>query len=140
MRYYNPVYFKPYEYLPPIVFNTMGEHGISLMDPRILWTWDQLRIKIGKRITINNWKDGGPFEQRGFRFMSTQGALLSQHKFGRACDGDIEGITAAEFREDVKKGVFDEQLKYVTFIEDKINWIHLDCRASAFDRILFIEP
>lgn len=140
MRYYNPLYFQPYELLPKDVFTKYGAAGLMAMDPRILWTLDQVRKSAGKPITVNNWQAGGPFSQRGFRNDPATGAPLSQHRFGRAVDFDIAGITAAEFRDEVKKGKFIQELTYITRIEDGVNWIHLDCAAVPGTEIVFIKP
>lgn len=110
------------------------------MDPRILWTLDQLRKTIGKPITVNNWREGGPFSQRGFRNDPGTGAQLSQHRFGRAVDFDIAGISAQEFRAAVKAGTFATELTYITRIEDGVNWIHLDCAAIPGTDIVFFKP
>lgn len=140
MRFYSPAYFKPFEYLPPEIYNKYGDRGIIVMDPRILFTIDQLRKSTGKPITINTWKSGGQFSQRGFRTDLSVCAKASQHLFGRAADLDIAGITAEEFRSDVKNGKFEKELTYITRIEDEVSWIHIDCAAIPGTQILFFKP
>lgn len=140
MRFYSPEFFKPFEYLPPDIYNKYGNAGIIVMDPRILWTLDHLRKSTGKQITVNTWKAGGNLSQRGFRTDPSTGAPLSQHRFGRATDFDISDIPAEEFREEVKKGKFENELSYITRIENNTNWIHLDCAAVPGVDLVFFNP
>ena len=129
--YYLPQHFHVCELVPRSLYDKEGENSIMVMDERILWTLDALRDYFGKSITVNNWHDGGQFSQRGFRDDLTVGAPLSQHRYGRAADFDIQGITAADFRSMVKQGKLLKELQFVTRIEETnngkpIGWIHVD--------------
>ena len=126
MRYI-PKHFTANELLPPDLFQQFGEDGLYLLDDRILWTLDQVRDFFGFAVTVNNWKSGGTFSQRGYRNDINTGAKFSAHRFGRAVDYDIAGVTADEFRSEVKLGRLDSILIYVTRIEDGVNWNHNDC-------------
>jgi hypothetical protein len=147
--YYKLRHFSVPELVPPDLYKVRGDEAIIVMDFRILWTLDALRDHFGKPITVNNWKSNGPFQQRGFRNDATVGALLSQHRYGRAADFDIAGVTASEFREMVRSGKIgtgpNEPLQYITAIEETnngqpINWIHIDCRnADIANGINFIH-
>ena len=100
-------------------------------------------------ITVNDWHSGGRFLQRGFRNDPDIGALLSQHRYGRAADFDIEGVTAAEFRAMVKTGAIGhgpgDPLQYITRIEETsagrpISRVHIDCaNADSSTGIRFIQ-
>jgi len=95
-------------------------------------------------ITVNNWYAGGPFQQRGFRNDPGTGALLSQHRYGRAADFDVTGLTAAAFRLMVKEGKLAAELQYVTRIEETaggqpIGWVHIDvANVNTINGIQFI--
>ena len=142
--FYKPKHFTAKELLPPNAYSALGDNGLYLlMDWRILWTIDSLRKRLGP-ITINNWHTGGSFSQRGFRDDANTGARYSQHRFGRAVDFDIKGLPAAEFRAKVKSGELNEELQYITVIEEShtvvvagkksvvpATWNHVDCRAPA---------
>jgi hypothetical protein len=134
MRFYEPKHFKPQEFLPPTIYSLM------VMDPRILWTLDSLRDYFKKPISINNWFEKGPFSQRGFRNDPNTGAPLSQHRFGRACDFDIKGTSAEEFRSLAKSGALNHELTYITRIEENTTWCHIDCAAIPGTEILFFKP
>lgn len=133
MRHYEPVHFKREEYLPSNV------SSLIVMDPRILWTMDQLRGYFAKPILVNNWHTGGKLSQRGFRNDPKLGAPLSQHRFGRACDFDIAGVTAEEFREAARAGKLDIPLTYITRIEDGVRWCHVDCAPIPGTTIAFFS-
>jgi hypothetical protein len=139
MRFYSPKHFVPQEFLPPGLFRDRGESALLVMDARILWTLDALRESFGAPITANNWQTGGAFEQRGFRDDPNTGAPLSQHRFGRACDFDIKGITAEQFREMVRAGKLTTELQYIARIEDGVSWCHIDCASVPGTEILFFH-
>jgi hypothetical protein len=140
MRSYRPRHFLVEEFLPPDLYNQFGERGLYLlMDPRILWTMDALRDHFGVPITVNNYHSGGQFQQRGFRSDLSVGALLSQHRYGRACDFDIKGIFAEKFRQTAAAGELTEPLKYITRIEAGVHWCHIDVAAVDSDKIVFFN-
>lgn len=127
---YKPRYFVLQEFVPPEVFDALGQNAWAVMDPRIVWTLDAIRDFYKKPITINNWHVGGQFKYRGFRprdYAETS-AKFSQHFMGRAVDFDIKGLTADEFRKQVKMNTGAPMLKYITAIEEGVNWIHIDVR------------
>jgi len=126
MRYI-PKYFKPQEFLPNDLYAIYGVEGLYLMDDRILWTMDALRSYFNKPITINNFFNGGSYNQRGYRNDTNVGAKFSAHRYGRACDADVSGYTAEEVRQVIKDGKLGDIMKYITRIEDNVNWLHLDC-------------
>jgi hypothetical protein len=100
---------------------------------------DALRNKFGVPITVNNYYKGGSFSQRGFRDDLQIGAILSQHRYGRACDFDIHGITAEHFRDMVKNNELTNELKYITRIEEGVPWVHLDCAGINSEKIVFFN-
>lgn len=131
-------YFCIEEFVSKKVYKKHGERAWKFICPRLLRTILLIRKKIDKPITINNWKWGGKFSQRGLRsnlsaiFMSKfrKGHMyLSAHVTGRAIDFDVEGMTATEVRQWLK-GIHKE-LPYKIRLENKMNgkqisWVHLD--------------
>jgi hypothetical protein len=94
-----------------------------------------IRINIDKGITVNNWKWGGKFTQRGLRtnvsplVKNKKGLYLSAHIRGAAVDFDVDGMTAVEVRKWLVKHV--AELPHKIRLENEmngkqINWCHLD--------------
>ena len=125
---------KLQEFVDPGTYNALGSNAWIVMDPKIVWTAEAIRKTLNKPITINNWANGGQFSLRGFRpTSSSTGAAYSQHRYGRAIDFDIAGMTSEEVRTWIKANLSKlDCLKYITTIEANVNWVHIDVRA--FDR------
>lgn len=131
-------FFKITEFVPQEIYNKFLDSSWMLLDARILYSIEQLRINLNKPIIVNNWKSGGEFRYRGFRPIEYKCSQFSQHKFGRALDFDVVGMTAEEVRLYILKN--QSKYKYITRIEDKVNWVHIDCANGAWNGIyLFSE-
>lgn len=129
MIYYHPKHFELEELVPPETFKLLGEKAWWLLDTLILWTIDQMRERYNRTFTVNNWKSGGPFDERGWRPATTkEGKDHSQHRYGRAIDGDVEGMPADEVRADILTHPDDPAFQYITCLETGISWVHLDRR------------
>jgi hypothetical protein len=139
--YYEPKHFIIQELIPPEIYDQYGDKALKFLDPNMLRMWDGIRDFFGKIITINNWHIGGQFTLRGFRPPGCKiGALLSQHKFGRAGDGDIRDYTAGMAREVILKNQKAPELQYISVIEDDVAWLHADCRNIKADEIILFKP
>lgn len=124
-------YFKAYELVDETVYGKFGEDSIHrFFDPRLLKTILFIRKGIGKPMTINTWKHGGVFSQRGLRtnvspMVKRKNKLyLSAHVLGSAVDFDIDGMTSLE----VRQWIVDHQneLPYKVRLEGNVNWVHVD--------------
>ncbi|MDK2909652.1 MAG: hypothetical protein PWR20_1219 [Bacteroidales bacterium] len=130
------------EFVGPAIINARGEKAIQLLDYRIILIAQFIRDYFGRPMTINNWHIGGHFTERGFREPQTHtGAPFSQHKFGRAIDFTLDGLSPEEIRTEILK---NQQLfleKGLTCIEAKTpTWVHIDCRYTGLDKILIVYP
>jgi hypothetical protein len=130
--------FSIEEFVDPVVFKQYGQQAWMFLDHRLLETMFVIRTRLDRSITINNWKNGGTFTQRGLRTniseivkqKTIKGQLyLSAHCFGKAMDFDVAGMTSVE----VRKWIVDNQdvLPYPIRMErlmkgKEINWCHLD--------------
>lgn len=133
---YIPKHFIIQELLPMAFFKeyeSYGERLWYLFDDRVLWTADQLREIYGGMI-VNTWHKGGKIQFRGWRPWDCKtGALMSQHKFGRALDLMPMKPTAKIIRRDILADPTRPEFKYITCIEEGTSWLHFDVRN--FDRV-----
>ena len=138
---YIPKHFQPFEVVPREVhkaFETSNQiYKIWwLFDPRILKAADRIRDRYG-RMTCNDWFWGGNNHYRGWRPPGCNvGAKYSQHRFGRALDLVPTEVTAEDIRRDIKAG--EDFGNAVTCIEDRVSWLHIDCRN--YEGLLIVHP
>lgn len=139
--FYKPVHFELQELVDPVTFGTYGDRAWQFLDSRLLANMDRIRNRYGREIRVNDWHlPGGKFSYRGFRPCSYKGgAPLSQHRFGRAFDFDVKGMTAEEVRADIRANPNNFDFSCITAVEMEVNWVHVDCR-NALDRILWVNP
>lgn len=127
---YIPKYFQPYELVPREVYEEFKRRNRLnqiwwLFDPRILKVGDRVRERYGKMVA-NTWWWGGEHQYRGFRPPGCRvGTTWSQHRFGRAEDLVPVEVSVEEIRKDIRNG---EDFGWITCIEEKVSWLHLDCR------------
>jgi len=137
---YNPKYFDVKELVDEEVYNLLGENAIRLFDEDLLIAVDTLRETYGTAIIINNWHLGGNYSQRGFRSKKSKvGSEKSQHRFGRAFDLTIVGVSA----DTARQHILSNKDKYygVNRMEDKVNWLHIDSKPiEQSERIQLFNP
>ncbi len=125
-------YFALYEIVSEEVYQSRGDNSIELFSENALRTIIELRDLFAYPITINNWKWGGKWQYRGFRPASFYPGRVSysQHLLGNAFDFDVKGHNAEECRTKIIEWKKEGFLKYLTGLEDDVNWVHVDCRIS----------
>ncbi len=126
------------ELVHPDIYVEYGEEKCwQLLDSRMLIMLVKLRLKLNIPLVINTYHKGGarhysglrpPLHPEHFKYDST-----SQHVFGRAYDIISKDISA----KDMRKHILENQdfYNYITYMEDGVNWLHIDCRNSTFDKI-----
>lgn len=126
---YKPKNFKLQELVPPEIYDKWGDKAWKFLDTRLLRSIQKLRSHFGPA-TINNWHIFGDRYYSGLRpFDCTVGAEMSQHKFGRAADMIFRDYNAENVRQGIRE--FEELFPFITFIEDDVSWLHIDCRHTA---------
>lgn len=133
------------EFVSREIYQSRPDRGRSFLDPRIIWACQWLRDVTGRPVRLNNWWDGGKLQERGHRNWSTKtGATWSQHKFGRAGDVSVDGMTPRKVVELIRQHEkFFVGNGWITTLEDPAftpTWTHLDCRWTGLDRILIVKP
>ena len=133
-------HFKMYELVDEDVYNIHGEGSERFFDPRLLIAIDKLREELKKPITINTWKHGGRFSQRGLRHnmshivKNKKRIYLSGHVLGKAVDFDVKGMSSEEVRQWIKDNdIFDFGIR----LEKDVNWVHLDVATASNDIVMF---
>lgn len=137
--------FEIEEFVPPSIFNQFGIKSTWFIDIDVVRGMIYLRRYFNKPIIINTWKQGGKLQNRGFRLPSYPGgSKLSQHKFGKAVDFNVSGMTPAEVNKEL---IADQKLIMAntafTTMEDvrfTPTWTHIDIRWTGKGELLVVEP
>lgn len=131
-------YFAIHELVGPRTFNKYGDRAFRFFSTEALYALLITRKNLDRKMTINNWKWGGKFSQRGlrtnvqnlFRQMFKSFKLyLSGHVLGEAFDFDVEGMTAPEVRQWIQDNqhLYPMKIRLENLKNGKpINWTHLD--------------
>lgn len=145
IEHYRIQRFRGYEFVPPEVYAALGERVFQyIIDVRTQVTADQLRKFFGVPVLINDWwwKKRQGISRRRWKTMrgyrpprSRTGARYSQHRFGRAFDCTIVGVSATQARDVIINHA--SKFPYITRIEDNVEWLHVDC-ANVFHRGIYL--
>lgn len=131
-------YFKPYEIASKEVSDKYGNTVYKFVEFRLMRNMLFMRLALDKPFTINNWKSGGQFSQRGLRENTSKmvsdktikGRLyLSAHTMFRAFDFDVKGMKAEEVRKWAKDNecYFPHPCRFENKMNgNQINWVHMD--------------
>lgn len=132
------------EFVPKAIFDTWGDRSRWFVDPRVFVVAQAMRMHFGRSMTINNWHTGGSLSNRGFRAPgSTVGGQLSQHRFGRAFDFNIPGMTAKEVYDEIRRHERKFMDLGLTTLEDVAftpTWVHCDVRTTGLTSLLIVKP
>jgi len=143
-------YFCIQEFVSEKVYKKHGENAWQFLSIRLLHTMLIIREDLDKSITINNWKWGGKFRQRGLRsnmgyivlkMVKRMRIYLSGHVLGCAVDFDVKGMTAVEVRQYLN-GIH-KKLPYKIRLENTMNgkpisWVHLDCISNIKNNKVYL--
>ena len=137
-------HFTIQEFVYPELYNQWGDKSIYFLDQRIVNVAEFIREKINKPITINNWHTGGQYKESGLRSLNTStGGALSQHKFGRAADLKVQGMTPAQVLQFIKDNWAELHALGLTTVEDIAmtpTWLHIDVRWTGLSELLIVKP
>ena len=132
------------EFVPKEIYTKWGNKSIYFIDERIISIAQFFRDRFEKVVTINNWFFDNGFENRGYRTPnSTVGGKLSQHRFGRAIDFNINGYSSQEIYNDIIKNekiYIDNHITTIENIAFTPTWIHVDCRWTNSNKLLIVNP
>lgn len=130
------------EFIHPNLYKKFGKKSRWFIDQRIIDIVQYIRTATGKPITVNTWATGGNFKERGIRDpKTTTGAKYSQHKFGKAVDFTVSGMSADEVRKKILGEWKDDLMELgLTSIEMGVSWVHCDIRNTGEDDIMKFYP
>jgi len=130
------------EVMNPEMYERFGKNSRWFIDQRLIDIVQYIRTKTGKPITINTWYSGGRFKERGLRNPNTStGAKYSQHKFGKALDFTVSGMSASQVRQLIISDWKQDLMKLgLTAIEGEVTWVHIDVRNTGKNDIMIFNP
>lgn len=135
--------FWLHEFIPPEIYEMSLRNSTLFIDQRLVKLVQFIRDRFNKPITINDWMDGGTFINSGYRSLLCEvGAHFSQHKFGRATDLKIDGVSPEEARRDIiaNWNLFKEKTALTTLEAKTPTWLHVDVRFTNMEHLLIINP
>lgn len=126
-------YFDIREFVGKETYRKFGDTAWKFFNIRILHAALIVRENIDKPMTINNYKWGGSFSQRGLRtnvqqifrkYFAKKKLYLSAHVLAMGIDFDVKGMAA----EDVRKWIEShaDLFPFKIRLEDGVNWVHMD--------------
>lgn len=139
-------HFDLQEFVPKELYDQFGMNSIWFLDPRLINLAEFIRLHFDASMVINNWSyaTGKVFNERGYRMPNTEtGGKLSQHKFGRAIDFNIVGLTPIEVSDEIAKNYqyfFPYGLTTMENPEKTPTWTHVDCRNTGLNHLLVVNP
>ncbi len=130
------------EFIDPDTYKRFGASSVWFIDRKIINLAQFIRERLGKPCTVNNWHSNGSYKYSGFRPPKcTVGASMSQHRFGRAMDLKVKGITPDELRAELKNNYSIYKRFGLGAIEDGAfapTWCHIDVRET--EELLIVKP
>jgi uncharacterized protein YcbK (DUF882 family) len=130
------------ELVPKKIFLQKGKDCLLLIDPRLPIVLERIRELCGNRtMTINNWLWNGKYQHRGCRPADcTVGAKYSMHKYGKAADFDIKGMTAEQVRRIIVANEQELMALGLTRMEAGTSWVHIDLKEIGLEHIYIFKP
>jgi uncharacterized protein YcbK (DUF882 family) len=133
-------YFQPHELVSKNYYYQFTDKNqiFDLFDQKLQAVVVWIRQSLDKPMVVNNWKQGGGFNQRGYRAGDcTIGAPKSLHKQGMALDFDVVGMTAEEVRQWIIAN--QDGLPFNIRIEAGVSWVHIDVMDKGKKVYLFLH-
>lgn len=154
IRGYKPPsrFFCIEELVHPDILKKEGEARCwERLDFNMLLMITKLRIRLNIPLIINTYHRGGYRKYSGLRpppcSPAPEGSpkqkcltekelkykSFSMHIFGKAYDIVSKDMSAEEMRKHILEN--QDFYNYITYIEDNVDWLHIDGRNSTFDKI-----
>ncbi len=123
----------------------MDDHGLSLLHPELIDSTEKLRVYLDIPMRINNWHEGGQFQNRGWRPRDSKvGAKKSKHKEGEAEDWDSPGLPMKQLYIKVWDARFwiveNTAFRIIEDFRFTKSWIHLAIGDPSIKEIVVVKP
>lgn len=137
--------FNVRELVCPHCYNKFGDNSWQFLSTQLLSTLYALRyIIFNKPITVNNWHNGGAFDERGLRcnqcslVKNKKDVYLSAHVLGQAIDFNVKGMSTEDVYKEIRQNV--DKFEYPIRMEiTHGNWNHIDCYQPIDSEAVLIE-
>lgn len=142
-------HFKVQELVDKNTYEQRGDKAITTLDKELLTFIDNyaehlksINSDVKVEVIVNDWSWGGRFQWRGLRTPDYKKfKKFSQHSFGRGIDFDvyIDGVRVAPevTRQWIADNRFTDWVRHIAFVEEGVNWVHVDTRANDGDLIFW---
>ena len=134
-------YFKLKELVPLKLYNLLHEEVLwNMFDEGIIKSIDTIKEKFPNgSIMINNYAWSGLRTQSGIRTKDSKYySEGSMHSIGKAVDMVFSKYTTDEVREYILKN--QDQFPHIRRIEEKVSWLHIDCKYTGQKEIVTFSP
>jgi hypothetical protein len=122
-------HFIVQEFVPPDVYARFGDGSSIFIDDRLIAFAEKLRRVLDKPIVINNWHNKGAYSNSGLRsFSCPEGALFSDHKFGKAIDIKVANMSGPEVADFLEKHWADYNFLITSIEKGTPSWTHVSTR------------
>jgi len=140
----NSLWFKVQEFINPTTYAREGDKSIELIDHKLIAIADFVREDTDLPVTINNWHEGGQYEESGLRDKDSKtGAPKSMHKLGKGMDLKIKGWDGQKWYDYVKlnsKKLYDLGLRRIEDKKISTTWCHMDTKEHGLkDTIQIVD-
>lgn len=144
LTFYRPKYFRLQELVPQWHYEHISSSILwRQLDPRLLWTLDNIREHFRKATYLNRWL----WVDDGWQYCCWRpsgcpvGSEYSQHKYGRAADPKVAGMTHNELKAELIKRQFEDKFKYITRMELDVAHTHIDtANVNRHSGIVLFHP
>lgn len=125
-------HFELIEFIDPVTYSNFADNSIWFIDQRLINVAEAFRVIVNKPVIINDWHIHGKYKESGLRtFNTTTGSKYSQHRYGRAADLKVKGMTGQQLF-NVAKANWDMLKEFgLTTVENPQatpTWLHCDTR------------
>jgi hypothetical protein len=138
---YKCKHFAIHELVPKQMFLEIHEDALwKIFDDGLLMMLDKLKETFPHgSMSINDYFWNGKREWSGIRTKDSKYySSGSMHSVGQAFDIVFSEYDVGSIRNYIL--LHQDEFEYITRMEDKVNWLHIDCKHTGKDEIILFNP